>query len=100
MSIDPDPRYAETLKPLIEFCERHDYRWRWKLEKPDQWHASIQVLDPRKHDRSDKVRAWYSAACVDEIAALQLAVTLAIDGAQKRLDEDARLRAWGVPDRP
>ena len=85
MKLDPDPRYHEALMPLAEFCAEHGYRWRWKISRPDQWHATVQILDPALTARSDKVRAWYGSTNVDEMTALRNAVQYAIDGARRKI---------------
>lgn len=92
MSTELDPRYGEAIKPLAEFCALHGYRWRWKISNPGQWHAVVQIIDPRQEGHT-KVLAWYSSTCVDEMTAMKSAVRYAIEGAQKKPDVEERLRA-------
>jgi len=83
-----NPHYLDALLPLAEFCALQGYRWRWKIQKGEQWHATVQILDPRHSDQRDKVRAWYGSTSIDEMTALRSAVKYAVDGAQQRLDAD------------
>lgn len=80
-----DGRHPEAVAALVEFCERHGYRYRWKIGHSEQWHAMVKIVDPRQTEQSERVRAWYSSTSIDEMTALRQAVKYAIDGARRRL---------------
>lgn len=84
---------AFTLDPLRSYCEEHGYRWRWDTRPAGaQWRATVQIIDPTKEERRDRIRAWIAATAHDELSALRNAIAWSIDDAHKRHQIDAKFR--------